>query len=75
MMGVCSHKMVSPSEQVDHVWHIHLAHNQNYPEVIKILMKGKKRFDHVPSRGGKQQANLHEQMYEKSLTFYEFLFG
>ena len=51
-MGMCSSKSVSPSEQVDHVWHIHLAHNDNYKTSIEWLYGKCKKYNHVPTRGG-----------------------
>lgn len=53
MMAACSDCIagVTPSRQVEHVWLIHLSHNDNYMNIIKILM-GTKRFDHVPTLGG-----------------------
>jgi len=51
-MGMSSSKRVSPSEQIDHVWHIHLAHNDHYNSAIESLFGIDEKFDHVPSLGG-----------------------
>ena len=65
---------VTPSEQVDHVWHIHLSQLSQYDSDIKMIMpKGK--FEHNPTAGGKQEGDKYLQQYTSTLQLYQQFFG
>ena len=75
-MNMCSGNLVLPSDKIDHVWHIHLCHNDAYIEIIKFLMGDSRKFDNEPTTGGDEQCNkVNVERYENTLLFYEFLFG
>lgn len=65
---------VTPSAQVDEVWHLHLIHSQDYwqrfcPEVLRMSLH------HGPTRGGKLEAARHREQYSETLALYERWFG
>ena len=55
MMATLSKQMITPSEQVDQVWHLHLTMAANYLGLVKSLGLG--YFDHHPTIGGVQYAS------------------
>lgn len=64
--------MVSPSEQVDHVWHLHQTHTKEYREDCNKIFGG--LFNHCPALGGKEDAVKFKGGYNKTLEFYEKIF-
>ena len=51
VMAACGRYMVSPSEQVDHVWHLHQLCTKEYREFSYEVFGT--LFKHEPSSGGK----------------------
>ena len=51
VMAACGKYMVSPSEQVDHVWHLHQQCTKEYREFSNEVFGT--LFKHEPSSGGK----------------------
>lgn len=72
-LAVVAGHPVSPSEQVDKVWHLHLIYTQNYWNnfCTKIL---EFPFHHQPSYGGKQENNKFHDWYHKTLDSYKIFF-
>lgn len=70
---VCGHK-VSPSEAVDQAWHLHLTYTDSYWTRLCGETLGRP-FHHGPSRGGKEQAQLFDGLYDKTFESYEREFG
>lgn len=65
---------VTPSEEVDAVWHLHLLHTRDYWEVFcpHVLQRP---LHHGPTLGGaKEEARFYEQ-YAKTLESYQRFFG
>ena len=50
LMATMSKQMITPAEQVDHVWHLHLTMPDHYLYLVKSL--GLENFDHTPTVGG-----------------------
>jgi hypothetical protein len=50
-----SKRMITPSEQVDHVWHTHLSQIKVYAEDMKTLFPITGKFDHGPTMGGESE--------------------
>ena len=71
-MAYYSREMISPSEQVDQVWHLHMTYTEHYR--MSCLAVLGKMFFHSPSGGGSNEQNRHIQMYEQTLSFYQALF-
>ena len=52
IMGALSKDVVSPSEQVDHVWHLHQTYTRKYrQDCFQIFGQF---FSHCPALGGKE---------------------
>lgn len=67
-----SRKTLTPSEQVDHVWHLHIQHNQHYEEQLSKIMKN--FLHHNPTEGGDEQQGHWNDVYGQTLKFYEKVF-
>lgn len=65
---------VTPSEQVDAVWHLHLLYTRDYwghfcPNVLK------RDFHHGPTLGGLAEENRFYHQYAATLASYQEFFG
>jgi hypothetical protein len=65
---------VTPSDTVDHAWHLHLRYTRHYWEV---LCKEVLCFDlhHDPTLGGEAERNKFENWYVRTLESYSAAFG
>lgn len=70
---VCKHR-VSPSEAVDQAWHLHLTYTESYWTRLCGETLGKP-FHHGPSKGGKEQAEVFNGLYDQTFEAYEREFG
>lgn len=66
--------VVTPSEQVDEAWHLHLIYTKSYwgdlcPNVLQ------RPLHHEPTEGGEEQREYFRDCYEKTLATYECAFG
>jgi uncharacterized protein (TIGR04222 family) len=73
-LAVASGYPVSPSDQVDQVWHLHLSYSRSYwqefcPNVLQAPLH------HEPSRGGSSEQSRFDKMYSQTLESYEQVFG
>jgi hypothetical protein len=65
---------LTPSEDVDEVWHLHLVYTQNYweefcPNALRRLLH------HGPTKGGSEEAEKYLAAYKYTLELYEYEFG
>jgi uncharacterized protein (TIGR04222 family) len=65
---------VTPSDQVDQVWHMHLIYSRAYwedfcPNVLQTSLH------HGPTKGGQQERSKFNDWYAKTLESYERFFG
>ena len=65
---------VTPSDEVDQVWHAHLLFSRDYWEVWCADVLGAV-LHHEPSRGGLQALQHHRAQYLATLLSYERVFG
>ncbi|WP_420335189.1 glycine-rich domain-containing protein [Roseibium sp.] len=65
--------MVTPSDEVDQAWHLHLTYTRHYWGPFKDTLGG--ALHHMPTKGGAGQATLFRQAYEKTLDLYRTEFG
>jgi uncharacterized protein (TIGR04222 family) len=65
--------VVTPSEQVDQAWHLHLLYSARYRELCHDVLGF--TLDHGPSRGGNAQLQHFSSAYEQTLASYRQLFG
>lgn len=65
---------VTPSEQVDQVWHLHLTYTHSYWDRLcgEVLPRP---LHHGPTQGGEEESTKYRQCYEQTLASYEQLFG
>jgi uncharacterized protein (TIGR04222 family) len=65
---------VTPSEEVDQVWHLHLTYTRDYwKRFCKDTLQ--KPLHHIPTTGGAADATRHRVQYEQTLASYRQWFG
>ena len=68
-----SHASITPSDEVDLVWHFHMTHTKMYH------LMGKEIFDrfihHNPTEGGEQESKKYNEWYNYTLYLYEKVLG
>lgn len=70
---VVTDHVVTPSEEVDQVWHMHICYTQSYwHELCQEVLR--RPLHHNPSLGGKQEASKYRQCYLDTLESYETFF-
>lgn len=64
---------VTPSDQVDQAWHLHLSYTRSYWQEFcpKILQTS---LHHDPTRGGLSEKLKYENWYRKTLESYQHIF-
>lgn len=73
-IAVRTKKPVTPSEEVDQAWHLHLLYSRSYwedfcPNILKTP------FHHGPTRGGAKEGAKFHGWYSETLKSYEAIFG
>lgn len=64
---------VTPSVEVDEVWHLHMIYTQSYwVDMCKTLDF---QLHHGPTKGGKAENDKYTNWYEKTLESYRKYFG
>lgn len=72
MLCIADHSL-TPSDQVDQVWHLHLLYTQSYwVDFCKNTID--KQIHHGPTKGGKTESDKYNDLYEKTLQLYKTLF-
>lgn len=73
-LAVAAGHPVTPSDQVDQVWHLHLTYTRSYWEIFcpKILQMP---LHHEPTQGGHSEQDKFTDWYTKTLNSYEHFFG
>lgn len=64
---VAGHK-VTPSDEVDQVWHLHLLYTEDYWMTFSKLLPFP--LHHGPTKGGKKEDEKYEDWYNKTLESY-----
>jgi hypothetical protein len=60
---------LTPSDEVDQVWHLHLLYTQSYwKEFCAVILK--KEIHHGPTRGGVKESDKFTDWYSKTLLRY-----
>jgi hypothetical protein len=65
---------VTPSEEVDQAWHLHLVYTQSYWKDLCEDVLGRE-LHHGPTRGGAAEGEKFVDWYGKTLESYGRLFG
>ena len=73
-LAVVADHVVTPSDQVDQVWHLHLTYTHSYwqefcPNILQMPLH------HDPSRGGVREQSKYQKCYQQTLESYENFFG
>jgi|CXWL01.1.fsa_nt_gi uncharacterized protein (TIGR04222 family) len=65
---------LTPSVEVDEVWHLHLIHTRDYWDAFcgEVL---RRPLHHGPTRGGRAALQTHHRQYGETLAVYESWFG
>ena len=67
-------KEVTPSDEVDQVWHLHILHSQEYFEIFCPNFVGR-AVHHGPTKGGTEQNQKFLEQYNQTLKKYSEIFG
>lgn len=73
-LAVVAGHPVTPSDQVDQVWHLHLLYTRSYWDRFCADVLGK-RVHHGPTKGGPEEGHKFEQWYDTTLDSYRSIFG
>ena len=73
-LAVVAGHPVTPSDQIDQVWHLHLTYTRLYwqefcPKILQTTLH------HEPTRGGSSEQLKFGSLYSKTLESYEQFFG
>jgi hypothetical protein len=73
LMVVAGHP-VTPSDEVDQAWHLHLVYTRSYWEELcgEVLNRA---VHHGPTKGGHAEGERFEDQYLKTLASYQEYFG
>lgn len=65
---------VTPSDEVDQAWHLHLAYSRHYwDELCRGILR--KPLHHGPTSGGNSEAARYRDQYAATLNSYRAAFG
>jgi hypothetical protein len=65
---------VTPSDEVDQAWHLHLGYSRHYWDVMCSQILGKP-LHHGPTAGGAQERARYVAQYETTLALYHETYG
>ncbi len=65
---------VTPSEEVDQAWHLHLLYSENYWDEFCGGVLGRS-LHHGPTRGGPSEGEKYRGWYQETLDSYVRVFG
>lgn len=68
-----SNKQLTPSDQVDQVWHLHLLYTKSYwKELCEKTIQ--REIDHGPTKGGQKEKEKYNNLYEDTKKTYREIF-
>ncbi|MDC7674768.1 glycine-rich domain-containing protein [Asticcacaulis machinosus] len=67
-------KLLTPSDEVDQVWHLHLTYTRDYWDVFCPDVLGRK-LHHGPTKGGPAEDGKFHQAYNETKALYRHEFG
>lgn len=65
---------LTPSDEVDQVWHLHLIYTKLYWNDWCVQTLGK-QIHHGPTKGGESEKLKFDNLYESTKSFYLEIFG
>lgn len=69
-----SSQQLTPSDEVDQVWHLHLLYTESYWQEMCECILGF-ALHHKPTKGGSSEQQRFAEQYRNTLTLYEATFG
>lgn len=73
-LAIISNHPVTPSDEIDQVWHLHLLYTKAYwEEFCKDVIRAP--FHHHPTKGGKAEGDKFRKWYAKTKQAYLEIFG
>lgn len=73
-LAVAAGHPVTPSDEVDQAWHLHLLYTRDYWDDFCPRVLGKP-LHHGPTKGGPREGTRFDEQYRKTLESYQRLFG
>jgi hypothetical protein len=71
---ITSNQPLTPSDEVDQVWHLHLLYTRSYwKEMCGNLLN--KEIHHGPTKGGKTEGLKFTDWYLETIEHYKVIFG
>lgn len=68
-----SNKQLTPSDQVDQVWHLHLLYTKSYwKELCEKTIQ--REIHHGPTKGGQKEKEKYNNLYEDTKKTYREIF-
>jgi hypothetical protein len=65
---------LTPSDEVDQVWHLHLLYTRSYwDDFCRCVLE--REIHHGPTKGGKQEKEKFTDWYDKTKQLYSETFG
>lgn len=74
LLAMCAGHPVTPSDEVDQAWHLHLVYTRSYWERLCRDVLGRP-LHHEPTKGGVDEGEKFHAQYERTLASYRRLFG
>lgn len=73
-LAIAAGHPVTPSDQIDQVWHLHLTYTRSYWEDFcsEVLQTS---LHHEPTKGGETEDQKFDDWYSKTLESYEHFFS
>ena len=69
-----ANKPLTPSDQVDQIWHLHLTYTKSYwKDLCQNILKCE--LHHGPTKGGKLEYEKYREQYQYTLALYQKEFG
>lgn len=72
-LAMISPTPVTPSNEVDQAWHLHLAYTRSYWDRFMPILP--RTLHHGPTAGGEAEDNRYRQQYHATLALYRSVFG
>lgn len=73
-LAVTADHPVTPSDQVDQAWHLHLTYTRDYWDRFCPQVLGRP-LHHGPTAGGREEGHRYFTQYAETLRSYERVFG
>lgn len=73
-LSVISGKSLTPSDEVDQAWHLHLIYSYSYWVDFCKNTLGGFNLHHGPTKGGKSEGEKYSRQYQYTLDLYKDIF-